>query len=53
MGKYDKYQMAAEGLRRRGFPKEADWPELVMAVVELAERIARRIMEDRELEKNG
>lgn len=48
----EKYMAAREGLARRGFHKEARWGELVMAVTEIAERIARRIMDERE-KKNG
>ena len=44
MTNHEKYAAAQRALQRRGFARQADWPELVQAVVAIAEEIAARMM---------
>jgi len=46
MTRHEKYAAARAALEKRGFAKQANWPELLQAVVEAAEAIARRIAKE-------
>ena len=42
----EKYAAARAALEKRGFAKQAAWPELLLAIVETADEIARRIAKE-------
>ncbi len=46
MTRLEKYAIAKSNLERRGFAKQADWPELLLAIVETVDEILRQAKEN-------
>jgi len=46
VNKHQKYAMVQRAIEKRGFAKQAEWPELLLAIVDAAEELARRIVEE-------